>query len=162
LHYKGESLCKRLGKESRIRLGSVSIDLHKQERDYEHLNLSDENVVRYLLLYRSKIDLTYGISNNLNIYQSGDITGFNQELIALYSSLDNLIKKIKLKDKDRKFLELIFDGYEISDIIECYDYPRMTAYRTMDRIINEIIEMNELDWKEMIYLKGYADKDGSV
>lgn len=143
-------------------MGSVSIDLHKQERDYEHLNLSDENVVRYLLLYRSKIDLTYGISNNLNIYQSGDITGFNQELIALYSSLDNLIKKIKLKDKDRKFLELIFDGYEISDIIECYDYPRMTAYRTMDRIINEIIEMNELDWKEMIYLKGYADKDGSV
>lgn len=143
-------------------MGSVSIDLYKQEREYEHLNLSDENVVRYLLEYRCKLDFAYGISTNANIYQSGDITGFNQELIALYSSLDNLINKIKLKEKDKKFLDLIFDGYEISDIIECYDYPRKTAYRTMDRIVDRIVEMNKLDWKKMIHLKGYADKNENV
>lgn len=142
-------------------MGALSIDLHKKEREYECLSLSDKNVVKYLLLYRSKLDFSYGISNNINIYQSGDTTNFNQELIVLYSSLDNLIARLKLKEKDKKFLDLIFEGYEISDIISLHNYPHRTAYRTIDRIVDKIIEINELDWKRTISIRGLARNEES-
>lgn len=128
-------------------MGAVSIDLYKKEREYEHLTLSDHSVVKYLILYRSKVDITYGASVNANIYQAGEIFEFNQELIALYISLDALIKDIKIKEKDSEFLKLIFEGYEIGDIIKEYDYPRKTAYRTLTRIVEKIVEANHDSWK---------------
>lgn len=128
-------------------MGAVSIDLYKQEREYGQLTLSDLSVVKYLILYRSKVDVTYGADANINIFQAGDVFVFNQELIALYTSLDTLIKDIKIKDKDREFLRLIFEGHEISDIIEIYDFPRKTAYRTLNRIVDKIVEANHESWK---------------
>lgn len=135
-------------------MGAVGIDLHKREREYEQLTLSDENVVKYLILYRSKVDVTYGANVNINIYQAGDIFEFNQELIALYTSLDALIKDIKIKDKDQEFLRLIFEGHEISDIIELYNFPRMTAYRTLNRIVEKIVTENHNSWKRAIEKQG--------
>lgn len=138
-------------------MGAISIDLYKKEREYEHLTLSDTNVVKYLITFRSKVDISYGVNCNFDINQAGDITGFNQELIVLYASLDNIIKRISIKEKDKIFLDLIFEGHDISDIIECYDYPRKTAYRTLDRIVDKISEVNREDWKSMIKTKGYIE-----
>ncbi|TWN76630.1 hypothetical protein CHCC20494_0693 [Bacillus licheniformis] len=87
---------------------------------------------------------------NINIDQAGDIFEFNQELISLYASLDKLIEKISFKEKDKQFLNLLFDGHSVSDIIENFDYPRMTAYRTLDRIIARIVDTNEEDWIKSI------------
>lgn len=140
-------------------MGAVSIDVYRKEREYEHLTLSDVNVVRYLILYRSAIDLTYGASCNFNIYQAGDTMNFNQELIVLYASLDNIISRIRIKDKDRKFLDLIFEGNDISEIIEHHDYPRKTAYRTMERIVDKISEVNKADWEKTMLVKGYVVKE---
>lgn len=136
-------------------LGAVSLDIYRNEREYERLTLSDLNVVKYLITFRSKIDTTYGVVSNYEINQAGDTMGFNQELIVLYASLDNLIDKIDIKEKDRKFLELIFEGNDISDIIECYDYPRKTAYRTLDRIVDRISEANKENWRNTMIKKGY-------
>lgn len=136
-------------------MGAIAIDIHRKEREYEQLTLSDDSVVKYLILYRSKVDVSYGASTNINMNQSGDTFEFNQELIALYSSLDVLIEKIKIKDKDEEFLKLIFDGYSVSDIIEDYEYPRKTAYRTLDRIVDRIVDANDLDWHNMMKNRGY-------
>ncbi|HZH60046.1 MULTISPECIES: hypothetical protein [Bacillus] len=131
-------------------MGSVAIDIHKKERDFKVLTLSDEMVVKYLILFRSKVDTSRLASVNINIDQAGDIFEFNQELISLYASLDKLIEKISFKEKDKQFLNLLFDGHSVSDIIENFDYPRMTAYRTLDRIIARIVDTNEEDWIKSI------------
>lgn len=137
-------------------MGAVAIDVHKQEREFQNLTLSDENVVRYLILYRSKVDVGYGANTNININNAGDTFEFNQELIVLYASLDKLIEKINIKDKDEEFLKLVFEGHSISDIIEFYGYPRKTAYRTIDRIVTKIVDMNDDDWKQVMENKGYV------
>lgn len=127
-------------------MGSVAIDVHKKERQYENLTLSDENVVKYLILYRSKVDVSYGANININMNQAGDTFEFNQELICLYASLDVIIDRIKLRDKDKDFLRLIFEGNTIGDIIEDHKYPRRTAYRMLDRIVEKITDDNDEAW----------------
>lgn len=136
-------------------MGAVSVDIHKREREYKDLTLSDEEVVKYLLLYRSKVDVAYGANININIYQAGDIFDFNQELIVLYASLDKLIDKIILKEKDKLFLSLVFQGYEVPEIIEHYDYPQKTAYRTLNRIVAKIVDANDEDWYYYAGHEGY-------
>lgn len=131
-------------------MGSVSIDVHKQEREFKELTLSDENVVRYLILFRSKVDKTYGVESHNNIYSASETFSFNQELVALYASLDKAIEKIKIKEKDEKMLKLLFEGYTLKDISEVHGYVRMTAYNTLDRIVRKIVEENKKDWMRFV------------
>lgn len=132
-------------------MGVVGLDIKKKEREFEPLTLSDENVVKYLILYRSKIDPNYGASINLNIYEAGDTFEFNTELIALYASLDKTIEKCRFKEKELRFLNLLFGGYTIRDVIKRFKlYRRMTAHRTFNRIIKRIIEVNHQEWKKCI------------
>lgn len=136
-------------------MGAVSIDIHKKEREYEHLTISDEDVVKYLLLYRSKVDVSYGVNINININQAGDMFDFNQELVCLYSSLDMIIHKLNLKDKEMKLMELLFEGNTMSDVIEYYGYPKKTAYRVLNRIVEKIVNANNEDWREVMLGQGY-------
>lgn len=129
-------------------LGAVSVDIHKKDREYKDFTLSDENVVRYLILYRHKIDIAYGANTNINIGEAGDMFDFNQELICLYASLDQTVDKIKLKERDVKFLHLVYEGNNISDVIEHHDFPRKTAYRTIDRIVSKIVAGNNEEWNK--------------
>jgi hypothetical protein len=136
-------------------LGSVAIDTKKKERDFERLTLSDENVIKYLILFRSKVDTSHNSNTNIDINQAGDMFEFNQELIALYSSLDEAVKAVELRDKDLRLLELVFEGHTISDIIKHYNYPQKTAYRILDRIVEKIVEENNASWRYSMRRQGY-------
>lgn len=132
-------------------MGALAIDIHKQEREFKHLTLSDRNVVKYLILYRNKVDVTYGANTNIDINSAGDMFEFNQELVCLYASLDNVIGKIELNEKELKLLNLIFEGNTIADVINVYElYPKKTAYRTLNRIIDNIVLENNKQWKEVL------------
>lgn len=132
-------------------LGAVAIDLQKKEREFKNLTLSDENVVKYLILYRSKLDVTYKANTNINFNQAGDVFEFNQELICLYASLDKIIEKVIVDEKELKFLSLLFEGNTITDTINVYKhYPKMTTYRAWSRIIEIIIKENNYNWKMML------------
>ncbi|MER2009357.1 MAG: hypothetical protein ABS939_18050 [Psychrobacillus sp.] len=132
-------------------MGALAIDIHKQEREFKHLTLSDINVVKYLILYRNKVDVTYGANTNIDINSAGDMFEFNQELVCLYASLDNVIGKIELNEKELKLLNLIFEGNTIADVINVYElYPKKTAYRTLNRIIDNIVLENNKQWKEVL------------
>lgn len=134
----------------------LSIDIHKKEREYESLTLSDRNVVKYLILYRSKVDVAYNANTNINIEQAGDVFEFNQELIALYASLDVLIEKCNFREKQSKLLKLIFDGNTILDICSMdIGYTRSATYELFDRMINKILEMNHEMWLETMKIQGY-------
>lgn len=132
------------------KLGSVQVDIYRKEREYEHLTLSDENVVKYLILYRSNVDVSYGANINVNINQAGDMFDFNQELICLYASLDNIIKRLDLKDKDKELIDLVFNGNTISDVVNGHGYARKTAYRIFNKVVDKIIELNYKDWKRTV------------
>lgn len=132
-------------------MGSVSIDIHKQERDFENLTLSDENVVKYLILYRNKVDVNYGASTNINIDRAGDTFEFNQELICLYLSLDTTIEKCKFKQRQIKLLELIFEGNTMQDICKMdIGYKKSATYDLFARMITKIVKVNDLAWKNTI------------
>lgn len=141
-------------------MGAVTIDVHKKEREYQHLTLSDVNVVKYLILFRASVDASYGASVNVNIEQAGDLFEFNQELICLYASLDAVLNKLALKEREDKLLKLVFDGNSIADIINDYGYPKKTAYRILNRIVDKVVEENFSDWKKVAKLKVERDSQG--
>lgn len=134
-------------------MGAVSIDLQKHQREFEHLTLSDENVVKYLILYRSKVDVGYGASTNININQAGDIFEFNQELIALYASLDVILAECKMTKKQDSILKYLFEGHTISDITEYFDANRVSTYRILDRIVEKIVDKNDENWSKVMQNK---------
>ena len=134
-------------------LGSVQVDIYKKEKEYKHLTLSDENVVKYLILYRSSVDVSYGANVNVNINQAGDMFDFNQELICLYASLDNLIKRLELKDKEKELIDLVFSGNTISDVVNSYGYARKTAYRIFNKVIDKVVKLNYEDWSYTVKRK---------
>ncbi|UUV46163.1 transcriptional regulator [Bacillus phage vB_BanS-Thrax2] len=127
-------------------LGSVAIDTKKKEREFENLTLSDENVVKYLILYRSKVDKSYGANTNIEINQAGDSFDFNQELTVLYASLDNVIEKASLTKKQTKLLEMLFEGHTINDTCELIGGSRVSMYETLDRMVTRIVNANNELW----------------
>jgi hypothetical protein len=138
-------------------VGAVSIDVYKKEKEYRHLTLSDANVVRYLIENRSQLDVTYGANASIDIHAAGDAMEFNVELIVLYASLDTILERTNLKEKERIFIGLLFDGHTVRDIIALkeHDYKRMTAYRILDRAVRKVVELNREDWKKVMQAKKY-------
>lgn len=142
-------------------MGSVSIDLHKKERDYKNLTLSDENVVKYLITYRSKIDVTYGANININMNQAGDVFEFNQEVIALYASLDMTTEDCRLTQKQSKLITLLYEGNTVSDVTDILNTDRVSVKEMLDRIICKIVEKNNEKWYYMMGHSGnIIKKDG--
>lgn len=124
---------------------------NNKEREYENWTLSDKDIVKYLILYRSKIDAVYGSYTNIDIHQAGDVFEFNTELIVLYASLDNVIKLCKFKEKQINLLNLLFKGYTIQDICAMnIGYKRSATYDLFDRMIIKIVDMNYSEWKSTI------------
>ncbi|AYP68235.1 hypothetical protein PQE75_gp103 [Bacillus phage vB_BcoS-136] len=137
-------------------MGAVSVDIYKKEREYENVTLSDENVVKYLILYRSKVDVSFGANTNINIEQAGDMFEFNQELIALYSSLDKTVEQCEFKEKQTKLLELIYEGYTLQDICSMnIGYKRSATYDLFDRMVLKIVKINNENWKRTMTKMGY-------
>ena len=146
-------------------MGSVSIDVSKKEREYREMTLSDINVVKYLILYRSKIDITYDANINIDINKAGDIFEFNQELISLYASLDSIIDMCNFKEKQLTLLRLIYNGHTLHDICNMnIGYGKSATYDLFSRMIDRIIKKNHELWKESMIKQGYIkekeDKEG--
>lgn len=136
-------------------MGAVSVDIHKQEREYKDLTLSDDNVVRYLILYRNKVDISYGANTNININFAGDMFEFNQELICLYASLDETIKEAKLTERQNKLLEILYEGNTRQDASEILGLNRKGIYRMLDRIVDKIVDTNNELWYYTTGHNGY-------
>ncbi|MGV4321296.1 helix-turn-helix transcriptional regulator [Bacillus mojavensis] len=138
-------------------MGAVSIDTQRKEREYRHLTLSDEAVVKYLIMFRSEVDILYGASTNVNVDQAGDVFEFNQELISLYASLDGVLEKCNLTNKQKEILGYFYDGYTISDMSKQFGINGHSAYRVLNRAIKKIVDINNHDWKECLKNQKYID-----
>ncbi|UGO46298.1 sigma factor [Bacillus phage vB_BanS_Chewbecca] len=127
-------------------LGSVAIDIKKGEREFEHLTLSDENVVKYLILYRNKVDKTYGANTNIQMNQAGDTFDFNQELIVLYASLDKTTEEASLTKKQLNLLHLLYEGNSLVDVAEMLGQHRRVVHRMFERIVERVVNTNNELW----------------
>ena len=137
----------------------MSIDVNRKDREFEDLTLSDRNVVKYLILYRSKVDVAYNANTNINIERAGDIVEFNQELIALYASLDFTIKACNFKQKQSRLLELVFEGHTLHDICNMnIGYKRSATYDLFDRMIDRIVRENYSLWRESMKRRGHIEQ----
>lgn len=125
-------------------MGVVKVDTHNKERSFTSLTLSDNNVVKQLILHRNKVDITYNVN---------DVFEINQELVALYASLDKVIEECEFKPKQKEFLELLFNGNSIRDICSLEDNDFnvvVSAYKMLDRIVKKIVKTNNDDWGSFI------------
>lgn len=126
------------------------------ERDYRNFTLSDRNVVKYLILYRNKLDVTYSGNKNIAIENIASAFEFNQELIALYASLDTIIDLCDFEEKQIKLLELLYEGNKIYDICNMnIGYTRSATYELLDRMIDKIVKINDELWLESMRVQGY-------
>jgi hypothetical protein len=140
-------------------VGAVSIDIHKHERDFELLSLSDENVVRYLIIHRDKVDAYFGNEQNPHFDTAGDTGAVNQELIGLYASLDTVIKNSKLTDKQKELIHLVSIGYTFMDIAELTgEQATHNVKKKFDSIVKAIVKQNEYEWKVWVH-KRFLDTD---
>jgi hypothetical protein len=133
-------------------VGMVKVDIHKGERQFKDLSLSDINVVKWLILYRDKIDLYFGEKTDYFFDNAGNSKELNQELINTYAYLDELIEKCDFKEEQIALLQLLFMGYTFKDI---EDTTKETTSRTIKRrfesICKTISEMNNRLWKIHIH-----------
>jgi DNA-directed RNA polymerase specialized sigma subunit len=127
-------------------LGSVSIDIHKKEREFDNLTLSDKEVVKYLILFRNKVDVGYGANTNINIYQAGDTFDFNQQIIVLYASLDKTIERASLTEKQKKIINYLYEGNTVEDVSRIVGLTRDAVYKMLDRAILKIVSANNDTW----------------
>ena len=135
-------------------MGAVSIDIHKNEREYSNASLSERDMVKYLILARGKIDIGYGANTNFDINQAGDIFDMNQEIISLYASLDKLVQNINLTNKQKIILKMFYDGHSVNDIAELTKGNRVSTYRVLDRIVDKIVEENNENWYYVMGMSG--------
>ncbi|AKQ08552.1 sigma factor [Bacillus phage PBC2] len=127
-------------------MGSVAIDTKKKEREFEHLTLSDENVVKYLILYRSKVDMSYGANTNIEINSAGDTFDFNQEIIALYTSLDKAVEHSSLTSKQSSLLEILYKGNTVNDAGVLLGQSRIAVFKMLERIVKKIVDADRQMW----------------
>ncbi|AZU98951.1 hypothetical protein pW2_119 [Bacillus phage pW2] len=135
-------------------MGSVSIDIHKKEREYKHVNLSDDDTIKYLISYRSKLDKSYGAYSNSEINQAGDNFDFNQEIIVLYASLDKLVERTVLTKKQNKLLHMLYEGHSIPDIAELTETDDDAMYQMLNRLAKRIADTNNDLWHYTMGHKG--------
>lgn len=116
-----------------------------------NFSFSDEAVVKYLILARYRLDPTYNSIANVDIHIAGDTFELNQELIAIYTSLDRLIENVKLKPKEIQILKLIFQGYSFGKIQNELGFNRLaTVYENFNRIVKRIVQQNNDEWRNFI------------
>lgn len=140
-------------------IGSVKVDIHKAERQFEIITFSDVDCIKGLIKYRSLVDkyrgAEHGVVSSIHThFDTASVTGnVNQELIAVYVTLDELLAKCNLNVKQRYIIQKLMDGYNEYDLAEQFKCDARNIASTLNTVCNRIKKINDLDWKyNYIYL----------
>lgn len=90
--------------------------------------------------------MSYGANTNIEINSAGDTFDFNQEIIVLYASLDNLVKEASLTEKQSKLLKLLYEGHTVNDACQILNKHRSVVQRNFNRIVERIVSTNNEIW----------------
>lgn len=133
-------------------MGAVSIDIHKHEREFVNINLSDVNVIKYLLQFRDKVDSNFESSQNPNYNNAGNTGSLNQELIHLYAYLDELIEGCQFTPSNLELIKLVSRGYTFADIEDIGEFgtSARSIAKKFDTICKAITDYNDYLWARWI------------
>lgn len=140
-------------------IGSVSIDVKKHERDFYNLNLSDPHVVKWLIMYRDKVDSHFD-SYIDNFYDNaGLVKPFNQELVHTYVYLDTLIEECCFGEKQSKIIHYLSMGYTFKDIMEeTNESTVQNIKQRFEYICKKVANENNRSW-EIWANRNYLEED---
>lgn len=127
-------------------LGSVKVDVHKYGSYLHYLTLSDINVVELLIRFRDKIDIYYKRE------VCGTLGDINEEVIALYVDLDNLIKQCDFDDMQLRIIDLLQRGYNYHSIAQMFALSDVAIKNRFDVICRKIVKKHTDNWLQTIYL----------
>lgn len=120
----------------------MTSDTYVNEKDFKHLNLSDTNIVKNLILHRNKVDPSLGSSLEVN-----------QELSALYISLDSTVKECRFNEKQMNLLILLYRGNTIQDICKMnIGYRKSATYDMFNRML-ELIVSKDIEIRKNINME---------
>ena len=128
-------------------MGMVKIDIHKRDRSFEHVTLSDPELIRILIEERDRLDPYYMAEQEKAYDVAGLVKPLIQEAISLYAALDETIKKCKFKNKHLDLIRYIEAGYKLKEIPQIDDRYRPRSVNYMfEYIIKKIKEKNDEEW----------------
>ncbi len=144
-------------------MGACSVDIHLRERQYQIVNLSDPNVIKWLIEYQDRVNPYFDTSTDNNYDVAGNAQHLNQELVAMYASLEKLIKDSNLDERQLTLIDLVSRGYGFTDIVELdIDLIMQAMYRLLlDTVYSTIAKTNDLQWKIHIH-KSVLETDFKV
>jgi len=122
------------------------------ESIYSNVNLSDTDVVKFLLLSRYSLDNYYNEQSN-DYFDVAGVTGIvDQELMSLFASLDEIIKKLELTKRQIAILKLLECGFTFSDIGKnnSTKMRRESAVKSFNAICAKIVQENDSKWKQTV------------
>lgn len=128
-------------------MGLVKIDVHKAERQFERISLSDIECVKGLIKYRWMIDTYQGIEMTKESNLAGDVKPMNPELIVTYIDLDNLIKQCNFSEKQLDIITLLMQGNSEQDIADYFEQDVSGINRTFNLICAKIQAKHDFLWK---------------
>lgn len=135
------------------KIGSVKVDIHKDEHHFRQISFSDVDCIKGLIKNRWLIDPYYGLERNNHYNFAGTILPMNQELICVFVDLDRLIHKVKLSKKQLFIISKLMQGYSEEEVAESLNNEVSTINRTLDTISRKIKKINDNEWKyDYIYL----------
>lgn len=122
----------------------------ENELIYRDMNLSDINVVKYLLKNRYEVDRYYKETQD-NCYDNAGVTGnVNQELISLLASLDCLMKEIKFTNIQTEIINLLEVGFTYSDISNMTNRDRSNIRKQFTYLCEKVVKENYKRWKKQM------------
>lgn len=134
-------------------MGTVKIDLYSKDLQYRSYTLSDVKVVELLIRFRYKYDPYLYTQPNNNFTQAGDIEPMNTEAIALFQDLDELIRTANLNERQLKIIEMVQDGYSISQIAKRLKLKSTnTVSNAFKAACRKIVKKNLWDWRRVTYI----------
>ena len=134
-------------------MGSVQIDIHKNEYPFKLITFSDIECIKGLIKFRWMIDTYYGMKRNFNLDEAGDVKPLNQELICIYADLDNLIAKCNFNKKQKYIIKQLMSGRSEKWIAKKFNQLPQRIYEAVNTIAMKIKNVNDKEWKyNYVYL----------
>lgn len=81
--------------------------------------------------------------------------GLDEDVLCIYADLDSLIDRAGLSSSERMTIDLLMQGYVLSDIADNYGKSRQNFEMLFRRAIKKIVKRNNEDWEE--YTGGRLD-----
>jgi predicted DNA-binding protein YlxM (UPF0122 family) len=131
-----------------FKIGSVKIDVDRDNIQWHFVNLSEPSSVKGLIKYRTTFDLLYQRKSNSVILDSfQDLSELPDEVICLYTWLDECIKNCQLTKRQSEILNEYSDGYTEEEIAENYNVASSTINGILDSCCEKISRYANNQWK---------------